>query len=203
MIRTAMEFIKKELEAYMVDREQDATYSPGNVVDLKALVSPEGVYQADDNTHITIMVLNVQENSREGKRPYYIPANDKEFYRLNPPIELELSVLFAAHNKDYPTALRDVSDVVGFFQSSPVFDSAKYPSLNASVVQPDNKPWQLIERITFSLYNLSFDQQNNIWSMLGAKFMPCVMYKMNMLTVFDTKGRDKAAAINELNLNEN
>lgn len=199
MIRTALEFIKKEVEAYMVMREQDPNYTLGNVVDLKSIVLPNGNLNVTDTTHITVMLVGVDEERREGKRPVYIPADDKNFFRLNPPVELDLFVLFVAHNKDYETALRDLSDVVGFFQANPFFDATKNPGINASVGNPDQKPWQLIDRLSFSLHSLSFEQQNNLWAMLGSKYIPSVVYRMKMLTFFETKCNDKAAGITELN----
>ncbi|HEY8916004.1 MAG TPA: DUF4255 domain-containing protein [Chitinophaga sp.] len=204
MIRTSLEFIKKELEAYIVEREQDpANYSAGNIVELKPLIKPTGELNVTDTSHVTIMMAGVEEERREGKRPYYVPTDDKQFMRLNPPVELDLLVLFIAHNGHYETALRDLSDVASFFQANPVFDQQRYPALNASVTDPVNKPWQLIERLTFKLYNLSFEQQNNLWAMLGGKYFPSLVYKMNMLTVFDTKGKDKTPGIKELNFKEN
>ena len=204
MIRTALEFIKKELDAYMVEREQDlANYSPGNVVDLKSIMLPNGNLNITDTTHVTMMMVGVDEERREGKRPYYTPTEDKQFLRLNPPVELDLYILFAAHNSSYETSLRDLSDVVSFFQANTVFDDKKYPSLNAAATDGNRKPWQMIERLTFRLHCLSFEQQNNLWGMVGSKYLPNVVYKMNMLTVFDTRGKEKVAAVTELNFNEN
>lgn len=203
MIRTALKFIQKELESYIVDREQDNTYSIGNVVDLKSIVLPNGTVNITDTTHISIMVVGVEEERKEGKRPVFVPSGDKEFSRLNPPVELDLFILFAAHNKDYETALRDISDVVAFFQANVVFDEQRYPSLNATVTEPANKPWQLIDRLSFRLHNLSFEQQNNLWAMLGSKYIPSVVYKMNMLTVFDNRAKDKVPPVTEINFAEN
>jgi hypothetical protein len=204
MIRTALEFIKKELEIYIVEREQDpAQYSPGNVVDLKPIVLPNGNLNITDTTHITMLAVGVEEERREGKKPTYIPAGDRQFYRLNPPVELYIYILFAAHNSHYETALRDLSDVIGFFQGSPVFDEQKYPNLNAGVINPGDKPWQLIERLSFKLHNLSFEQQNNLWAMLGGKYILSVVYKMNMLTIFETRTQQIAPAIDEVNFKEN
>lgn len=200
MIRTALEFVKKEVESYIVAREQGPDYTIGNVVDLKSIVLPNGTVNVTDTTHITVMLVGVDEERREGKRPHYIPADDKNFFRLNPPVELDIFVLFVAHNNDYATALRDLSDVLGFFQANPVFDAAKYPALNASVSMPDEKPWQLIERLSFMLHSLTFEQQNNLWAMLGSKYIPSVVYRMKMLTFFETKSNDKITSITELNL---
>ncbi|NTW69481.1 MAG: DUF4255 domain-containing protein [Chlorobiaceae bacterium] len=199
MIRTALEFIRKELESYMVMREQDQNYTAGNVVDLKSIVLPNGSINITDTTHVTVMLVGIDEERREGKRPCYIPTDDKQFFRLNPPVELDLLVLFVAHNKDYQTALRDLSDVAGFFQSNSVFDSSKYPSLNASVSNPDEKPWQMIDRLSFMLHSLTFEQQNNLWAMLGSKYIPSLVYRVKMLTIFETKSNEKLAAIEELN----
>lgn len=204
MIRTALEFIKKELDAYIVERENDvANYTLGNVVDLKSIVLPNGNINLDNNKHVTIMLVGMEEERREGKRPYIIPADDNKFLRLNPPVELDLFILFAAHSSDYETALRDLSDVISFFQANTVFDEQKYPALNAGVSEADKKPWQLIERLSFRLYNFSFEQQNNLWAMLGGKYIPSAVYKMNMLTVFDTKSKERTTPITELNFLEN
>jgi hypothetical protein len=199
MIRTALEFISVQLDAYMVDRENDATYTASNVVDLTTITLPDGTINVDASKHITVMLVGLDEERREGKRSYYIPTDDKQFMRLQAPVELDVSVLFCAHSNDYPTALRDLSDVISFFQANPVFDGQKYPSLNNSVTAPDQKPWQLIDRLSFSLHSLSFEQQNNMWSMIGAKYMPGAVYKMKMLTVFETRGKEKVQAINEIN----
>lgn len=204
MIRTALEFIQKELEAYIVNREQDpANYSIGNVVDLKSIVLPNGNINTTDTTHVTIMLVNIEEERREGKQSYYVPTDDKMYLRLNPPVEIDLFILFVANNSDYPTALRDLSDVIEFFQSNPVFDSQKYPTLNASVADPVNKVWQLIERLSFKLVSLTFDQQNNLWGMLSSKYMPSAVYRVKMLTVFETKSDEKVAAITEFDFVEN
>jgi hypothetical protein len=204
MIRTALEFVKKELEGYLVEREQSpADYSPGNVVELKPLMLPNGTFNITGTSHVTIMLVNLEEERKEGKRPRYFPVEDNKYMRLNPPVEIDLYLLFVAHNSDYPTALRDLSSVISFFQSNSVFDEKKFPSLNAAVSDPINKPWQLIERLSFQLHSLTFEQQNNLWAMLGPKYIPSLVYKAHMLTVFETKGKDLVSAIQEINYTEN
>jgi len=204
MIRTALEFIQKELETYFVDREQDpANYSAGNVVILSPLLGLDNAVLVDRGTHVSAMVVGITEERREGKRPYYLPIDEKNFAKVNPPVELELFILFVAHNSNYETALRDLSTVVCYFQANPVFDEQKYPALNATVVDPVAKPWQLIKRLSFRVVSLTFEQQNNLWAMLGGKYLPSVVYKMTLLNVFDDRPKEAKVAIEELNLNEN
>ena len=204
MIRTALGFVKKELDAYIAARENDvANYAPGTILDIKSLVSLNGNINVDNNKHITVMLVGIEEERREGKRPYILPAENNNFITLNPPIEINLHLLFVAHSNDYETALRDLSDVIAFFQSNVVFDEQKFPDLNATVIQPELKPWQLIDRISFRLLNLSFEQQNNLWAMFGGKYMPSAVYKMTLLTLFDTRSRKLSKPITQLGVQEN
>ena len=204
MIRTALEFIQGELDAYIADRENNpGDYAPGSIVDIRSIVLPNGNLNLDNNKHITIMLAGMEEERREGKRPHILPTSDNKFFSLNPPVEINLFLLFIAHSSDYATALRDLSDVISFFQANIVFDEQRFPNLNASVEQPAEKPWQLIERLSFRLSNLSFEQQNNLWAMLGGKYVPSALYKASLLTAFDTKSKQVSAPVTELGITEN
>lgn len=202
MIRTALEFLKNELETFIIARENDAAYSKGSVVDLRSVASPDGKVNLNDAMHVTLMLVGVEEERREGKRPYYIPIENNQVARLNAPVEVNLNVLFVANNSNYETALRDLSNVIGFFQSNAVFDVLRYPALNANVLHPDNKPWQTIDKLIFRMMSLSFEQQNNLWSMLGPKYIPSIVYRMNMLTIFDNKAQSKAPVITEMGISD-
>ncbi len=197
-----LEFLKTELESYFTERDP-VNYKPGEVVAVQALTKPDGTMAYSDENHVSLMLVGIEEERREGKRPYYLPTDDKQFLRLSPPVEIDIHLLFSAHYSVYETALRDLSNVIGFFQANPVFDRSKWSTLNASVTDPDKQPWQLIDRVSLKLESLSFEQQNNLWGMTGAKYLPNVVYKANMLTVFDTKSKEKVAAVTELNLQEN
>lgn len=202
MIRTALEFIKKELETFIVARQNDAAYSLGNVVDLKAIALPDGKVNLNDAMHITIMLVGVEEERWEGKHPYYVPIENNQVIQLNAPVKVNLNVLFVANNSSYETALRDLSDVICFFQSNVVFDAYKYPALNAGATDPVNKPWQTVEKIIFRIMSLTFEQQNNLWGMLGCKYLPSIVYRMNMLTAFDNKAQSKVPVITEMGISD-
>lgn len=201
MIRTTLEFVKQELDAYMVGREPDI-YTAGNVVDISPLIHPDGSSGLDANRHITVALVNVEDERLEGKSPYFRQTSDKKIMMLNPPITLNLYLLFAAHSNTYDTALRDLSAIISFFQANPVFDETNYPNLNSSVTQPDLKPWQLIERLSFTLHSMTLEQQNNLFATLGAKHIPSVVYKVKMITVFETVSRKKAVPITEIGIAE-
>ncbi len=202
MIRTALKFLQNELDAYICSRENDVSYSPGNIVALQSIASPDGKVNIDDTMHITMMLVSLEEERLIGKQPYYAPLNDREKIQLNPPVEINLQVLFIAHNSHYETALRDISQVISFFQSNTVFQESTYPALNAEAGDSSKKPWQTIERLALAIKNLSLEQQNNLWSMLGPKYIPSILYSVRMLTVFDRSARRIAPLIHEINVSD-
>ena len=202
MIRTALKFLQNELDAYISSRENDVAYSPGNIVALQSIASPEGNVNLDDTMHITMMLVSLEEERLIGKQPYYATLNDKEKIQINPPVEINLQVLFVAHNLNYETALRDISQVISFFQSHSVFQESNYPSLNAGAGDTSRKPWQRIERLALAIKNLSLEQQNNLWSMIGSKYIPSILYSVRMLTVFDTNTHRITHLINEISVQD-
>jgi len=50
------------------------------------------------------------------------------------------------------------------------------------------------------LQSLTFEQLNNLWAMLGSKYIPSVVYRMKLLTIFETRSQEKAPAIVELGI---
>jgi len=49
------------------------------------------------------------------------------------------------------------------------------------------------------LHNMTLEQQNFLWAMIGHKYIPSAVYRMKMLTFFETRSNDKIPAISELN----
>ena len=102
---------------------------------------------------------------------------------------------------NYLTALRLLSYVLSFFQSSNVFDSSQYPSLNANV--DADKPWQKVGKLLVNLHPVTLEQQNNLWASLGAKYMPSVIYKLRTMSFTDVEPKMEAPPITEINIADN
>jgi hypothetical protein len=194
MLRTALEFIESELNTFMIARDRDSYTSPIKPVLLTGLVKRDGSPQMEDR-HIYISLTHLEEDRLENKRPVYVqnPANQK-YQVLQPPVRLNAYVLFSAVKNDYPTALRDLSLVTLFFQRNTVFKSADYPNFNSNSRQ---KTWQHVEEISFQIYSLNYEQQSYLWSSLGSKYTPSLLFKMRVLTMLDLDTNDEAAPILE------
>lgn len=94
--------------------------------------------------------------------------------RSNAPLRLNLYVLFSAYfgKANYAEALKFLSLIIAFFQGKFLFTS-RNSTLPGT---PD--------RLVFELHNLSVHDTSNMWSSLGSKHMPHVVYRVRHL-LFD------------------
>ena len=203
MLRTALEFLSQELNFYL--RRKDAT-NFGNVdcVVLSGLMKPDGTFalpmdQGDENFKIILTLINLEEDRVAESQLYYQKVNDK-IQVVNPPVNINAYVLFSVFANNYPTALRLLSYVISFFQTNAVFDNERYPQMNANV--PADKPWQKIGKLFATLYSTTFEQQNNMWAALGAKYMPNAIYKIRTMSFIDVEPKMEAPPITEVTIRD-
>lgn len=195
MLRTALKFIESELNTFMVLRDGNSYANPPAV--LSGLVKRDGSIQSDPG-NIYISLTHLEEERLENKKPVYRTNNlTRHLQVFQPPVRLNAYVLFSAVQADYPTTLRDLSLVATYFQHYNVFRANQYPDLNAGSSDPLQKPWQWIEELTVQMYTVTYEQQSYIWSCLGAKYVPSLLYKVRLLVVFDQDTEKEAAPILE------
>lgn len=135
---------------------------------------------------ILISLVNIEE-VRLAREPRYVVKIEDELYPKNPAVHLDLSLLFTAYGAGYENNLRNLQDVIAFFQKQPVFRAVDITELANDG----------IERLTLELVTLSFEQLQQLWSMLGGKYQPSVLYKMRMLTI-DSREEQPVIAIREV-----
>lgn len=200
MITTALEFIKEELASFLFNKDPDDYPLQSEIANVSGFYAPTGNSTIDLNKQIQITLVSVEEERMDGVRPFYEKNPDLSYTQLASPVRIIIYILFTATANDYVKSLRDLSNVIGYFQRFSVFDkdardsdnNLRYPNMNINV--PPNKPWRAIEKIIFKLQHLSFEQQNNLWASLGTKILPHVMYQVRLLSFFDKNG-DKVKEI--------
>jgi hypothetical protein len=81
--------------------------------------------------------------------------------------------------------------VIKFFQAKPYFSKSNTPKLDPEII-----------RITADLNTMTFEQQNYMWGLMGAKYMPSVVYKLRTFSLADESISDKAKPITEINISD-
>lgn len=168
MIEDALVFIADQLNQYL--RNQLGISE--DKVQLSAVTNQQGEIAVTDQNVLILSLLRAQEETLLKAGPWNTVVDGKTV-RSNPAVHLNLYVMLAAYfeDKNYREALKFLSEVVNYFQGQFLFDHQRFPGMPSS-----------IERLQFEIYHSDFHEINYIWGMLGAKFMPSMMYKIRMIT---------------------
>ncbi|MFA6923683.1 MAG: DUF4255 domain-containing protein [Bacteroidales bacterium] len=162
MIDKALLFLKDEINNYLKLKT-----GVNNKIVLSGVVDDTGNVVIDKDT-IGLSLINVEEE-RALKNQVH---DNKGTENSNPEIKINLYILFSANFSTYTESLKFISYIILFFQSRSVFTKKNYPQLNDG-----------IEKLLVDLYSLSLDEQNQLWSSLGSKYMPSVLYKVKTLFI--------------------
>jgi hypothetical protein len=157
-----------------------AANNADNVVIANVAVNDNDQYTPLQRDQIVLSLVRIEEekvlkNTPAGRRN---TATGEMEYR-NPPVFVNLYCLFSINSNQYENAMTYLSRVVRFFQHKQIFTSRDPISFNGVVI-PENDRLEHY-RLTVELYTPSFEELNHIWSVLGSKMLPSVMYKLRLL----------------------
>lgn len=175
MIASALRLVVDELNTYIESIEPGATSE--DVVELGHIALAENASDSNDGTlgRVILSLVNIEEEKRLKNRGRTVKVGD-EFQTSNPPITLNLYLLFSASIRDYEMALHRLSQVIEFFQGKFVFTVSNSPSPRA--VNDENlADFKLI----LDIHTLNFEQINDLWGSLGGKQVPFVIYRGRLL----------------------
>src|SRR5688572_30713596 len=125
MIDIAVKLLKEELQSFIRIVKQDNSV----VVDIDNI----GLFETSKgdtlNNNIVITVVNIEEESTLKNQPALKRPIIKNAIYENPPVYLNLYVLFTCNysGSDYELALRRLSFIIQFFQSKNSFSVASSP----------------------------------------------------------------------------
>ncbi|WP_158800362.1 DUF4255 domain-containing protein [Pedobacter sp. L105] len=140
---------------------------------VSAIVNQDGSIAIQGENKILITLINIVRDvnmKRETPTGAAITGNAGRPICIQ--LYLMVSCYFSASN--YGEALRFLSFVIGFLQEKNVFDHTNTPRLDDS-----------IDKLVFELESFEPERLSNIWSTLGAKYMPSVFYKVRMI-IYDS-----------------
>lgn len=187
MIYDALEIFRSEANDYL-KLLPELNVSGNKIIGLSNVAKEDGTIEIPTNS-IGLTLVNIEEE-RLGRdvKPYRLNP-DHSIGHLNPQIRLNLYILFTAHFNDYKSSLQYISGLIRFFQTKTVFSAENSPAMPAG-----------IERLVVDLQPLNFEQQNNLWAMLGAKYLPSVLYKVRTVCFQEGQTRDQQAPITSIKI---
>ncbi len=138
---------------------------------------------------VVLSLVNIEED-RISKSPDNYYKTDNGVVYQSPKIFLNLFLLFSCdkETQKYIDSLKSLSYVIQYFQINPIFTRFSHPALPIDV-----------EKITVDLYNLNFEQVNHLWSTLGGKYLPSVLYKLKAVIIDENLPEGDGTLITTIN----
>ena len=184
MIFPAVNIIKQELNSSFAAAHLNIHVELGNISEILSDLNANL-----DDTAIIISLINIEENRISRDPNNYVRVGNGIVVK-NPAVHLYLSLLFTAirqtSNHFNDQALQDLQEVIAFFQKKFVFDHSNTENLDPN-----------IERLILDMVSLNLQQMHEIWSVLGGKYFPSVVYRMRMVTI-DYESRQEGPLIKEI-----
>lgn len=197
MIHSALEFLTAELNSFIKMKVGDPV---GNRVYLSSVTNETGLAIPDQSLGLSLINIEEERSIKEQKSTFLNGVGKVE--RRNPEIQLNLYILITANfqNKqldtptdDYVEGLKQLSYAILFFQSKNVFTRGNSPIL----ANYD----EALSKIVVELYSYSFEQLYNFWSVVGAKYLPSVLYKVKTIRIQENALQESGEPIEKINLN--
>lgn len=157
-------------------RDRIVTYSgtPNSVTVGNVALLGDEEFRAANFSKIFITVLKIdEERLANNTNVYFIrDINDDYSKRSNPLKYFSINLLFAAcsNNERYSEAIQRLERVLECFQEQHIYE-----------IPISGRPENL--RIVLEIQNKDLNQQNQLWSILGGKYFPSVIYKVKMIPI--------------------
>ncbi|MES2776604.1 MAG: DUF4255 domain-containing protein [Bacteroidota bacterium] len=174
----------------LVSEEINTFLDPGNpqkplMLGNISMFNDGDEFTASLKDKLIVSLVNIEED-RIAKTPdHFIKQGDRTIYR-NPPLHFNITLIFSATHS-YEKALPLIEGVIRFFQVKYVFDATNTTGLDEEV-----------ERVVFDLVSLNLEQMHQLWTSLGGKYIPSVIFKMRMMTIDERTDKANAPAIVEI-----
>ncbi len=141
------------------------------LVVLNSLVNADGSVPEKNQNKVVITLINLEyESNRQFYNASLALAQDTA--RLNPPVIFNLDIIISANFDDYTEALKLISLITAFFQENPGISRSQFPSMPTGLAM-----------LKVEIESSSSHKTHNLWTALGAKYLPSVMYKVRQVRI--------------------
>lgn len=191
MIHESLKFLAEEVNKYLNLKVPNPTSQTRLVVsNISVAGETASSVTPDPKDQAVLSLVNVEEDKVAKQQENYVKSDLTTVYK-NPPLYLNLYILFSMNRNKYEDNLVFLGTVIQFFQHQNVFTPVTHPGL-------DNR----IQRLVVDLYNLNFEQTNHLWSIMGGKYFPSVMYKIRQVSLDENLVTGESGFIKEIQLSD-
>lgn len=137
---------------------------------LGTILNESGSVPEGNRDKVLVTLVNLEQETNY-QYINFQKAGGKNNYQLNYPFNFNMDILITALFSDYNESLKFLSEAIYFFQAKNLFNHENSPGLDSRIKQ-----------LSFEVIKLSYHEAHSLWTALGAKYMPSVLFKVRMLS---------------------
>lgn len=145
-----------------------------DVVVVSNLVELDGSVTPNANNKLVLTLVNIEKDTLPFRPGTGARGRDERLLQHSTPLFVNLYLMISANfgAGNYVEALKYISHAIAFFQQRPMFDQHNSPGMD-----------ERIERLVLDIENLPIPDLNNLWSLLGGRYLPSMFYKVRMMAI--------------------
>lgn len=169
MINTALEYTRRSLNQFI----QNKFAINDEVVISNRLVDPNGTVPIENQNKIVLSIVHIDQETNKAFHNRNKRLADGD-YAVVPLDELyNVFFLVVPNYNNYQEALKLLNASIQFFQNHSSIDKNSYANIPKG-----------IHKLEFEFEKGDgYMQMQNLWSALGAKYQPSVIYKMRLIAM--------------------
>lgn len=168
MIDQALSFTNNVLDQFLKNR---FALDESRVV-LNNLIEGNGSIPTINQNKVVISLINIE---KETSRPFY-PRNQKltegSYADISPFERYNLDLLISSNFDDYTETLKFLTATITFFQANNCLDATTHSNIP-----------QGLNKLEFDIEKVTYHNMQSLWTAMGAKYQPSVIYKMRLVTI--------------------
>lgn len=168
MLQTALSFVRQRLDQVL----QTAFAHEDSVTVLNHLVEANGAAPQKNQNKIVLTLINLEYETNKAYYQDHYRVSSSQSAKVQPPQMFNIVLLCTSCFNDYEEALKHLNATIAFFQATPSFTRQTTPGLPPGV-----------EALHFDIENMSFEETHNLWSAMGAKYQPSIIYKVRHIQI--------------------
>jgi Pvc16 N-terminal domain len=140
------------------------------LVTVSNLLGADGAAAPDTGNRIVLFLTAIERDTASQRAPDGAGRMDAG----SGPLFLNIYLMAVANfpGRHYPEALRLISLLIGFFHEHRIFDRHSSPGMDPA-----------IDRLILDIENTPPAVMSNVWSVLGGRYLPSVLYRVRMVSI--------------------
>lgn len=168
MINNALQFTSNSLDQFL----KNSFALDENKVILNNLIDSDGSIPTINQNKVVLSLINIERETVKAFNVRNHQLSNGSYANINPVERFNLDILVSANFDDYSETLKFLNAVILFFQINTSL------SVHTSAAIPKG-----LNKLEFEMEKLTYQQMQSLWTAMGAKYQPSIIYKMRLLTI--------------------